>query len=445
MRMGVVGLAALVAACISDKVISPVDLEVRLASSHAWSGGEVRIIASNLTVAAAPESLRIGSHLSALTRLDDSTFAGTLPDTSGNVDIGLTGSSIPVGTIAVHGYEEQHAGPAWHGQLHVWPAGAPSPGLIYTSHDSLLRYDLVRRTTELLLPAGSVWEGCGYTRPALDDASLVLAPTRDSVNARGDWCGRLRLWRVRGPASPAIADSGISADFCSVRVRTAPNIWLESNYRYSLSAWVKTLSWSRHDLVPGGAPQVFYTEEFVGSPDGNLVIASGGVGNGTTAWPIFDARTGAIVRGVSGHTFDFGYAATFADSATILAGVVTADSLKPMLVSFRADNGAARDSIRLDGPALAIAADPATGRAYVMEDTHPNNQLRVVDLQTFRTVAILRGPAGMDKSFYSTMVLSPIEHRLYVVRSSPRMGCAYAFMSPDPSVYTRILTYSLVP
>src|SRR5262249_11456952 len=102
----------------------------RVATPHAWAGGEALLSSPGFASLADPRlpTFALADSLLAVRRVDDTTLAVRLPQMNGTaqLEVAFAGAPIFIDPIQVHGFRGSRDAPALFGLPYVWPApGSP--------------------------------------------------------------------------------------------------------------------------------------------------------------------------------------------------------------------------------------------------------------------------------------------------------------------------------
>ena len=420
-------LAVVLASCQAERAV--IDLPLRVSTTDAWSGDTV-LVTSPGFAGQAPTVL-VGTDTLAVSMVDDSTAAVILPDTNGSIQLHVERGQSASVSVQVHGFDDLALYRPFQGPPAIWPGA--NPGIIGISHDSVLHLDLRTGATTLVLPVGVTHQECGWPHNALDDPGIITV---------GGWngtsCSSFNSWRI-GASAPM--DTIAFATACGIVARLSAGVAVQATFNSAFAVLTRPGgTWQQSPL----SLKVVYTENLLMS--NGLVIPSGGRGDDSI--PIIAQASGAPSY-MAGRSWDWYYQATFADHATHVLAAMRNGTTASKFLRLDASTRAAIDSLPLGGRAYAVAVDDSSHTAFVLETFGVNAvNLRVIDLQQFRTTAVVRGPAtlqqliGTPQGSRVELMFAPLEHRLYAVATTSGGGCPFAGTMSGPTV---VATFSLIP
>ena len=375
-------------------------------------------------------------------RLDDTTVAVPVPDTTGPValTVDLNGVRAAEGVVTVHGFEAIRAGPRVSSFPNPWPANGPTA--LAFQDGRLVRLDYRDNSATVLTPDTNLgWPCFLLPIPSAADPGLVAVAGRSGPSS----CGFMTAVPVSAGASPADTSywSGWS---WGTGVDLAEGRWLISGDNSTFLA---------DSTAPGGARASVCGESanMIVSPRRDRVVPL----CGNDAW--FDSTAaGAPVIDVSRYTVAYHIAgigwlvaAAFTEGGDTLFAVGTSQ-----LVAVAAATGAVLGRMSHDYfprdtyiHTAAVMADPGRPWLYVLgwADGHtPVPFIDVYDRSSLARVARLRIPPWAAASVPSinstrgdwTVLVSPAERRLYATMTN-WAGFYYGTQE------TSVLVFDLMP
>lgn len=430
---------ALLAACShppqgADWVPPGPFVDVRLAATDLWSGGEVTVISSSFKAMAALPTVQVGGAAGTVRRVDDSTIAAQLSDTDGVFALHVSADSFQAfdATITVHGFQQIRSGPLMSGGVQAIPGqplilGAGDVGLVELN----LRTNAVTRTWPDTVHARGCIQGVG---PSVRPGHYVFFGKDLSGT-----CTHPYVWQYGAPMVRKDSIPGRAAS-----------------------------DWTIAEVGPGGSlrgagQNLFISHCLAGvCTEFSYINAAAnlyGVVMGTVARRavLLNLRGSPVVDAMTGDTL---YSLPFAH-ATRVGGAVFSpaeDTLyvvgdtsgiggnnpKPALVMVGAATGIVyRTASFSGGYAVGIGQDALRPWLYVITQTpFASPQLVVLDRRSLATIATLRAPASLmisrsGPALSFAVVPDPGGTKLFVV-VTPQDQSSLTGVAP-----VRILTFGL--
>ncbi len=423
-------LAVGAAAC-NDVPQAPPEVVVLLANPIAWPGGDLIITAGALRGGAALPVVSLDQIALAVTRLDDSTVAARLPDTTGTFTAHVRlGGAHRFGPVRIAGYAGQTTARSTAG----WPLPLePGHPVFVTLAESTLVLLDTRTGAASDLPVPHSADCAISPGPSFRSGAVVAA------GEVGNTCQRPLAWTLG--AAPAPADSAPS-------VSTGANLWAE----LAPGTWLKTAHHYLY-LYQGGTmaleERIESAERAVLAPDGSVAIPL--AASTETLVPVLDVAPATVRFRLPLQSSD-GAAFSPTGDTLFVTGVAsyTASPVTSHLLAVSAASG----SVLLDsaigwGGYSDLVLDPEAPWLYVLaydawdgDHTYFGPVVHVFDRRTLRELAVLRPPDTVgcgNLCFMLVLSIDPRGRKLYVLQGA-------AWRGPAPgAVPSVIYTFDLPP
>jgi hypothetical protein len=419
------------AACIEPPVTAPpAEVVIHLVDPVAWEGGDL-VLTSN----AFPDPIPLPAVLLdtlplTVRRLDDSTIAARLPDTTGSFTVHVRVRNEhrfgPVRIVGFSGVTSARGTAGW--PLPVEPG---HPVVITLAESTLVLLDT--RT------------GAETDLPVPHSAACAISPGRSfrpgAVVAQGAvayTCQRPLAWTLGASVTPVDSAPSLVSG-ANLWAELAPGTWLEAahHYVYLHVAGARVLE-----------ERIESTERAVLSPDGSAVIPL--AASTETRIPVLDVASATVRFRLPLQSSD-GAAFTPDGDTLFVAGIAdyTTNVTTHLVAASAATGAVVADSAFHTGGLSDLILDPDGPWLYVLAyDAVDGDHLywgpvvHVFDRRTLHELAVLRPPPTVgcgSLCFLLTLSIDPQQRKLYVLRGATWRG-------PAPRTSTdAIYTFDLPP